>query len=285
VKKLVVGHGYLGRLVAARWLAGGHHVYATTRSSERAGEMGREGITPLLCDVTNPATLGGLPDVDAVVYCIGYDRGSGISMGDVYVHGLENVLRALPTPGKLVYVGSSGVYGQSTGEEVTEHAPTEPADESGRLVLEAEQTLRRMLPEAVVLRFAGIYGPGRLLRSRSVSEGEPIAGDPDRWLNLIHVEDGAAAVSAAEAMARPGEIYNVCDDEPVRRRDFYRLLANLLGAQEPRFVPPPADPPPPGHERTHRRIVNRRLRTELELTLRYPSYREGLPAAAAADAR
>jgi len=142
-----------------------------------------------------------------------------------------------------------------------------------------------LIPEAIVLRFAGIYGPGRLLRSQSVKQGEPIVGDPDRWLNLIQVEDGAAALSAAEAKAGPSEIVNVCDDEPVRRRDFYRLMAKLLRAPEPRFVPLPADSSPPGHERAHRRIVNRRLRTELEVSLRYPSYREGLPAAVEADAR
>jgi nucleoside-diphosphate-sugar epimerase len=64
----------------------------------------------------------------------------------------------------------------------------------------------------------------------------------------------------------------------VRRRDFYTLLARLLGAPAPRFVPPAPGAPLPPHERTNRRVVNRRLRTELGLRLRYPSYEDGLPA-------
>src|SRR5262249_56781506 len=120
--------------------------------------------------------------------------------------------------------------------------------------------VRSRLPGAVILRFAGIYGPGRLLGRQAVEAGEPLVGDPEKWLNLIHVEDGAAAVLAAEARGEPGAVYNVCDGRPVRRRDFYALLARLLGAPEPRFVPPPPGAPVPGHERADRRVVNRRLR-------------------------
>ena len=198
-------------------------------------------------------------------------------MRQVYVDGLGSVLAALSRVERFLYVGSTGVYGQCRGEEVDETAATEPAEESGRFVLEAESLLRRRLPSAVVLRFAGIYGPGRLLRQQALIAGEPLVGDADRWLNLIHVEDGAAAVVAADVRARPGEVYHVCDDCPVRRRDFYKLLARLLGAPEPRFIPPAPGSALPAHERTNRRIRNRRLREELRMQLRFPSYVEGLP--------
>src|SRR5262249_57188389 len=136
--------------------------------------------------------------------------------------------------------------------------------------------VRSRLPGAVILRFAGIYGPGRLLGRQAVEAGEPLVGDPDRWLNLIHVEDGAAAVLAAEARGEPGAVYNVCDDRPVRRRAFYAELARLLGAPKPRFVPPAPGAPLPPHERTNRRILNRRLRAGLGVGLRYPRFEQGL---------
>jgi nucleoside-diphosphate-sugar epimerase len=278
VDRLIVGCGYLGSRVAALGRARGDRVFTTTRSRERAAELERLGLQPIVCDVTRPETLQGLPAVGSVVYCVGFDRSAGRSMREVYVEGLGNVLSALPRPGRFIHVSSTGVYGHSSGEEVDETAATEPVEESGKVVLEAERLLRQRLPEAVVLRFAGIYGPGRLLRRDAIEKGEPLVGDPERWLNLIHVEDGAAAVLAAEEHARPGEVSNVCDDEPARRGDFYALLAQLLGAPPPRFVPPTLGAPPPPHGLSHRRILNRRLREEPRAGLRYPSNREGLPA-------
>jgi nucleoside-diphosphate-sugar epimerase len=271
VDKVIVGCGYLGRRVLPLWLPGGHRVVATTRSPARADELHRLGAEPIVCDILDPDSLR-LPPADTVLYCVGPDRTAGASLREVYLGGLGNVLDRLPPPRRFLLVSSTGVYGQDDGGEVNEDAATEPADEAGRVVREAERLLRSRLPSAVVLRFAGIYGPGRLLRRRQALEaGEPFTGDPERWLNLIHVEDGAAAVVAAGARARAGAVYNVCDSRPMRRRDFYTRLAGLLGAPPPRFEPGPG-------ERANRRVSNRRLREELGLVLRYPSCADGLPA-------
>lgn len=281
--KLIIGCGYLGRRVAALW-RGQTAVYATARTPARAAELQALGIAPwpVPCDVLDPAgiraCLTTVPPLSTVVYAVGFDRAAGRSMREVYVEGLGNVLAALAPPRRFIYISSTGVYGQAGGEEVDETSPAEPVEESGRVMREAERLLHERLPDAVVLRFAGIYGPGRLLREKALRAGEPVVGDPEKWLNLVHVEDGAAAIVAAAERATPGAVYNVSDDRPVRRRDFYQLLARLLGAPEPRFVPPPAGAPPPAHERHNRRINNRRLRAELGLALRYPSYEEGLPA-------
>ncbi|MCS6852009.1 MAG: SDR family oxidoreductase [Gemmataceae bacterium] len=273
--KLVIGCGYLGERVARQWVAAGQRVYALTRSAERAAELRRHGLVPLVGDVLDPDSLRSLPEAASVLYAVGHDRTAGRSLREVYVTGLANVLAFLPTCDRLLYISSTGVYGQSGGEEVDESAATEPTDESGRVVLEAERLLRGQRPGATILRFAGIYGPGRLFRREAIERGEPVPGDGEQWLNLIHVDDGIAAVLAAEA-ASPGITVNVSDGHPVLRREFFEELARCLGAPPPRFAA--GGPGGPPRHRGHRRIANRRLRQELGVVLRYPSYREGLPA-------
>jgi nucleoside-diphosphate-sugar epimerase len=266
---LVIGCGYLGRRVAAAWRDRGRTVYALTRG--RAAELASPGCVPLIGDVTNPSSLKHLPQVETVLYAVGRDRLAGTSMQDVYVTGLSNVLAALPPPGKFLYVSSSSVFGQTGGEWVTEDSPTDPAEESGRVVLEAEQVLKSQFPSAVMLRFTGIYGPGRLLREREIRSGTPLVGDADKWLNLIHVDDGVRAVLAAEARATPGEIYNVSDGEPVTRRDYYTELARVLGAPPARFIPGPN-----ARGETHRRVSNAKAREQLGFVPHYRDYQAGL---------
>jgi len=273
--KLVIGCGYLGRRIAQRWLALGHRVFATTRTKQYAKDLDKLGLRAVAVDVAAPGILRIMEPVDTIVYCVGNDRAAGSSMRAIHVDGLANVLRSLPRFERLIHVSSTGVYGRGAGDDVDETAPPQPVDESGKIVLEAEKTLHRRVPNAVILRLAGIYGPGRLIRSQALLAGEPIAADPDQWLNLIHVDDGALAVLAAEAHGGAGQVYNVSDGEPVPRRDFYQMLAQLLGAPPPHFAPGEAAR---GRDRGNRRILNRRLREELGVQLLYPSYREGLPA-------
>jgi nucleoside-diphosphate-sugar epimerase len=277
MKKLIIGCGYLGRRLAARWQQQGHEVFATTRKIQRAAEFSALGWNPILCDVLNPGLE--LPPVDVVVIAVGFDRGSGRSMREVYVDGLKNVLSGLSGAPRVIHVSSTSVYGQSSGEIVDENSATTPEEMSGKVVLEAEQVLRELCPRAMISRFAGIYGPGRLLREQAIRQGQPIAANPDRWLNLIHVEDGVQAIEAAEIRGQPGQVYNVADDEPVRRSEFFQSLAEKLGAPAPRFEPVPENQSPP-HERTNRRISNRRMREELKVNLRYSTYREGISTSA-----
>jgi nucleoside-diphosphate-sugar epimerase len=278
---LIIGCGYLGRRVARLWLERGERVHATTRQPQTAETFAAAGIEPIVCDVLEPRGLAGLPAFDTVVCAVGFDRSSGVAMREVYVEGLRRVLSSLARPGRFIYVSSTSVYGQTDGGWVDEEAATAPLEESGRIVLEAEETLRQALPEAIVLRCAGIYGPGRLLRQKTIEAGEPIVGAADKWLNLIHVADGARAVLAAEALAPPGFLCNVCDGRPVTRRDFFTELARLLTAPPPRFMAPPAAGPAPPHERGQRRISNRRLREALAFRPEYSDYRDGLRASVA----
>ena len=271
---LILGCGYLGRRVAGLWQQQQRRVIAVSRNAAHLPS----NVEPIVGDILQPASLGTLPEVETVLYAVGFDRTSGASMRSVYVDGLANVLAHLPTPKRFIYVSSSSVYGQTDGGWVEESSPTQPMEDSGRIVLDAEALLREKMPDAIILRFAGIYGPGRLLRRQTIEKGEPIVGDADKCLNLIHVEDGARVVLSAEQHAQPALIYNVCDDHPVRRRWFYAGLARALGAPAPRFVPAPTDQPTPPHEKANRRISNRRMKAELRVELRYPDYEQGLRA-------
>jgi nucleoside-diphosphate-sugar epimerase len=272
--KLIIGCGYLGRRVASLWLARGHEVCAMTRG--RTDELRSLGIVSVPGDVRELIDVGALPPAETILYAVAPDRRGGQTPEEVWLTGLIHltaVLQTWPTRPRLIFVSSTSVYGQADGEEVDESALTEPAEESGRVLLAAEQFLRRdAWPGAVVLRLAGLYGPGRLIRSQSLLKGEPIFADPDGWLNLIHVEDAAAAVVAADELARSGATYNVADGRPVRRRDFYTRLAGLIGAPPPSFAPPAAPDP------VNRRVNNRKMREELGVVPRYPSYEEGLRA-------
>jgi nucleoside-diphosphate-sugar epimerase len=270
---LIFGCGYLGRRVAALWRGDGHRVAALTRRN--ADALRAAGLEPITGDVLDPTSLTSLPPADTVLYAVGLDRAAGKSMREVYVTGLANVLAARVSATCFIYISSTSVYSQTGGEWITETAPTEPVDESGRVVLEAEQLLRATRPTAIVLRFAGIYGPNRLLRKEALLKGEPLVGDADKWLNLVHVADGAAAVLCAESHGAPGETYNVADGAPVAGREFYTLLAQLLGAPEARFT----ERPEPGAP--NRCIDSTKARTTLGWVPRFAGYREGLTAAVA----
>ncbi|MEX0716231.1 MAG: NAD-dependent epimerase/dehydratase family protein [Planctomycetaceae bacterium] len=281
MRKLILGCGYLGRRVARTWRADGDEVAALTRSSENARALEGEGIVPIVGDVTRSETLAALPEADVVLYAVAPDRAAGADPDAVTLGGLENVVERLAgRVGRLVFVSSVSVYGQQAGEWVDEASPTVPKLENGKRALAAERIVRERFVDraggvAIMLRLAGIYGPGRLLRRiEEVRAGAPIAGDPDGWLNLIHVDDAATAVLAAASRAARGSTWLVCDDRPVLRREYHAQLAALLDASPPTFTSGE------GASRTrglNKRCSNRRLRQELGVTLRHPTIAEGLP--------
>lgn len=271
IVNLIIGCGYLGRRVADLWLRQGKRVAALTRN--RADELRGLGIEPVLGDVLGAPTL---PQADTVLYAVGLDRTAGRSFREVYVDGLSHVLDHLPLPRRFIYVSSTSVYGQTDGSWVDESSPTEPSEENGKIVLEAEQLLRSRLPGAIILRFAGIYGPDRMIRRASIEKGEMLTGDFDKVINLIHVEDGARAVLAAEERGQPGQTYLIADGNPATRRDFYTYMAELLGAPPVRFGD--TDAATSLRDRANRRISNRKMNEAFGDLLRYPDYRSGLVA-------
>jgi nucleoside-diphosphate-sugar epimerase len=194
---------------------------------------------------------------------------------DVYVNGLRRTLFKLPPPKKLLYISSTGVYGETGGAWVDESTPPAPIDEAGHACLEAEGVLQELAEKRgfpwTILRLAGIYGPGRMIGAQTLQAGLPIQGDPDTHINLIHVDDVVRVVVQAEQIRAVNRIYNVSDGAPVVRRDFYECAAAFLNAPAPQF-----DASAARRRRGDRLIRSDRMRSELGVELKFKDYREGL---------
>lgn len=281
---LIVGCGYLGRRVGHRLHLRGERVFGTVRSEPRARELTAWGVEPVIADVLDPASMARLPASDRVVYCVGFDRAAGVPMRSVYVDGLGRALTALAgRTRRVVYTSATSVYGRNDGGWVDEDSPTEPVTESGRVCLDAERLAARLCAERglewVVVRYSGLYGPGRILRRAAMERGEPVAGDPSKFLNLIHVDDAASAAVAAIDGGISGRTYLASDDRPLERSEFYHRAAVALGVPPPRFQAPEANSLEARREESNKRVSNRRIKAELGLALAYPDIATGLPAA------
>jgi nucleoside-diphosphate-sugar epimerase len=313
MSKLIFGCGYLGERVAKLWLQQGHMVMTVTRSENRAIELGKAGMFTIGADVTKPATLDCLKTlpqystavrvagpnnlvrpinegtgIGTVLYAVGHDRSSGQSIHEVYVDGMKNVLAALPSDiGRIIYISTTGVYGNASGEWVDEDTPPDPQREGGRASLAAEEALAAhpLGKRGIILRLAGIYGPGRIPFLDQLRAGEPIPAAGDGFLNLIHVDDAAAVVCAAAehegnrgAVPAMPRLYCVSDGHPVQRGDYYREVARRIGAPSPQFVAPDPNSPRAARAANDRRVRNTRLLAELKVQLVFPDYCAGLSA-------
>lgn len=265
-RRLIVGCGYLGERLASRWLADGSRVWGMVRTPGRVERLANSGVETIIADVASGVPLPPLPEVDTVVWSVGFDRSAGHAYRDVHVGGFGRLLEALPGRPRVILVSSTGVWGRLDGLAVDESTPPHPDREAGRVLLEAEALLRgHRLGPGTALRLAGIYGPGRLPRVDDLRSGAALAADPDSWLNLIHVDDAAAVVMAVADHAGPGPLYVVSDGHPVRRREFYARLASLTGSPPPRWIPPPPDA-----RGGDKRVDPRRLFAEIGPSLAHP---------------
>lgn len=281
--RLVFGCGFLGRAVAKRWAARGDRVVAVTRSDARRAELESLGLIPLRADVTRAETLVDLPECETVLYAVGWDRRTGQSRHDVYVEGLKNVVERLPPPRKLLFVSSTGVYGHADGAWVDETSPCRPRREASVAIYAAEQLLSRgpLATRTVILRMAGIYGPGRMLRASELASRSAMPVAENSFLNLIHVEDAAEIIAAVADRVDPPELFNVADGQPADRREYFSFGAELLGLPPPQFIEPEATGGSQRHDGENKRVSSRKLFTRLGIKLRYPTYREGWTATVA----
>jgi len=194
----------------------------------------------------------------------------------------------IATLGELAWVGylsTTNVYGDRGGGWVDETSPVSPSGERGRRRVEAEagwlELQRRYGVPVHIFRLAGIYGPGRSALDALKNGTARRIAKPGQVFSRIHVEDLAAVLRASIARPRPGAIYNVCDDATAPPEDVVAYAASLL-----KMAPPPLEdfttaalsPMARSFYDDNKRVSNERIKDELGVKLRYPTYREGLTA-------
>lgn len=269
---LLAGCGDLGIRVARHLVARGDTVFALRRHPP--ARPSDDGITWLAGDLTRDDGLPAMPPgITRLVYLPTPGARTEAAYRAVFVDGLRRAMAALgsSTLRRVLFVSSSAVYGDQAGDWVDEGTPADPPGFNGAVLLEAERWLAAQSVQAVVLRLAGLYGPGRLQLVERLRAGQArVPRDRPHWANRIHVDDAAAAVAHLLALPDPQPLYLGVDDTPLPLDVLYDHLAVLAGAPLP-----PAGPPPAGIG--SKRLRNARLRAS-GWTPRWPDAREGYAA-------
>ena len=233
---LIVGAGYLGRVVARSLLAQGERVCLTTRDPRRARDLAQSlGVACEPLDLADPDSAPRLAALAARAAsalfllppsgCV--DAGGSLQPFLAACEALAGVPRA-------VLSSSTAVYGDHAGAVVEAETPCRTAGERGARLLAIEQAWLAHRGRALV-RLAGLYGPGRVIGQAGLLADTPVAGDPDGWLNLLHVEDAASLLLACLHAKSAANIELGSDGRPCTRRDYYHHLAARLDRPSPRF--------------------------------------------------
>jgi nucleoside-diphosphate-sugar epimerase len=262
------------------------HIVGTVRSTERAAALNAHPsgrLKALIFDgsLATPDLRRVIADADSALVSIPPDENGDPVLricGDVLAHAQR--LRG------IVYLSTIGVYGDRGGAWVDEATPPQPGAARSRERLAAEQAwldfgARRGIAVAI-LRLAGIYGPGQNALVQIASGKARRIVKPGQVFNRIHVGDIAQAIDAAFTRQASG-IFNVADDEPTPPADPIVFAAQLMGVAPPPEIPfeqaaPSMSPMALSFWQECRRVKNDKLKRELGVRLRYPTYREGLRA-------
>jgi len=283
---LIIGCGDIARRALPE-LQRRYRVAALVRSSDRAlADSGVELIEGDLDDAGALATLAGR--AERIVHLAPPANGGPLDLRT------RNLLAALAPQGRgamlpqrFVYLSTSGVYGDCAGEWVEETRAPNPRTERARRRLDAERALgewgERNKIETVILRVPGIYASDRLPLDRLIRGTPALAAEEDVYTNHIHADDLAGILVAALESTGARGVYNASDDGPMKMGDFFDLVADRAGLARPqrvsreeavRRLPPELL----SFMSESRRLVNRRMKTELGAQLRYPTVADGVPA-------
>ncbi len=274
MKILLAGCGDIGQKIAMQ-LTDHHQCYGLKRNPVDLDSS----ITPIAADLGDVKALRTIfnQGFDVVVVTMTPDARNEAAYQRAYVDtasSLARVINQTDCPPKLVvWVSSTGVYGEHKGAWVDEQTPATPTTFSGRALLSAEQAITRSVSDTIIVRFSGIYGPGRLALIAGVQKGVGKPPSPKRWTNRIHSEDCAGfltyLIRQKIAGASLEALYIGSDNEPVTQHDIRVWLAQKLGVtlveeaiSKNTFSPP------------NRRFDNKRLRKS-GYKLQYTTFREG----------
>ena len=283
---MIIGCGDVG-LRLARVLKGRRRIYALTRSHDRFALLRAAGVMPVPGDLDHPQSLARIGGLAHDVVHLAPPPSSGISDSRT-----TNLITALAKggslPQRLVYISTSGVYGDCGGAIVDETRRTHPASDRAKRRTDAERQVRQWGIETGVhvsiLRVPGIYSAGRLPLARLKAGTPALLPERDPYTNHIHADDLARIVVAALARGRGGRTYNASDDSGMRMGEYFDLVANAFDLpRPPRVSWETAQAQLPEEQlsfmRESRRLANGRLKKELRVRLRYPSVRQGVSAA------
>jgi nucleoside-diphosphate-sugar epimerase len=262
---LIAGCGYVGSAAAKLFAESGWDVTGWVRTDQVAGRAGEGEISLKVVDITNlDAVRRNAFAANVVVHC----ASSGAdSYRHVYRDGAANLSACFPEA-RLILTSSTRVYSQRDGSLVTEEGQAEPDSDDARTLREAEEII--LEHGGIVLRVAGIYGPGRSFLLRSALDGMAVA--TDRIINQVHRDDVASAIFflGQYQTINPPRIFNVVDCTPVPRAEILAWLTVRLNLSLPGSLGPAEQK----RGRSNKRVSNAKLRA-LGWAPRYPSYREG----------
>jgi nucleoside-diphosphate-sugar epimerase len=282
---LIIGCGDIGRRVARLALAEKATVTGFIRSAESAAELEKLGVAAIIGNLDDPATLKELPTTGAIVFYLAPPPGGGNT--DPRARNFCAAIQPGEEPRKVIYMSTSGVYGDSGGELVTEETPPNPQTTRGKRRLDAETAFREWGKAhgvaVVILRVTGIYGPGRLPVSQLAS-GQPVLDERLAPLtNRIHADDLARVCLAAAARGEDGDVFNVSDGHPTTMTHYFNAVADLLGYPRPRQVSleeahQVMSPLMLSYMSESRRLDNSKMLRKLGIELLYPDLAAGLKA-------
>jgi nucleoside-diphosphate-sugar epimerase len=282
--ELIFGCGYLGQQLAAHLLKRQRDSLGLVRTAASINQLRNLGVAALQVDLDS-SVLPELPLQDATLfYFVPPPRSGDI---DTRVRRLISEFKHQGDPKKVVYLSTTGVYGDCKGEWVTEEHAVNPIIPRAKRRWDAESSFQEWRTnrgrELVVLRVAGIYGPGKLPLERLRKNLPLVRAEESPWTNRIHIEDLVHICAAAMERGRDGAVYNVSDGSPGAMIDYFTLIADLAGLPKP-----PAISLAQAEEKLSagmlsymqesRRVDSSKLKDELGVSLIYPSMELGLPA-------
>jgi len=283
---LIIGCGYIGERVARRLQEEGEPVAGVVRSQAAAEHIGSLGIPVIRCDLDSESLPAGSTEGQQLFY---FAPPPSEGKEDTRMAGFLDALVNTGQPQRIVYISTTGVYGDCQGEWVDETREANPQVDRARRRLHAEQLLRSWVErtggELVILRVAGIYGPGKLPLARLRKKTPMVAESDAPWTNRIHADDLVEICLAAMQRGGHGEVFNVSDGEPGNMTDYFNRVADMMDLPRPPVISlaQAREELSPGllsYLGESRRLDNTKLVRELGVTLRYPDLSSGLPACA-----